>query len=323
MDRYATIVLAALLHDIGKFWQRTGQRHGPGYDQGDYGEHGAHAKWSADFVERFLPAEWKTAVATVLFHHKPRDLATKVVTAADWLSSGERDDADVHAGQHTSQLRSLFSRLTLHVDETPAPAHHYALAPLSPASEAIFPREAPLSESERRDAYRRLWDGFAAELARVPRGDPDAYLETLYYLLQKYTWCVPSAFYRSVPDVSLFDHARTTAAIAAALLKSEIDEAELDALLARESAAWRAERLMLLGADITRIQAFLYAITAKGAGRGLRGRSFYLQLVAEAIARWVLRQLGLPPTNLLYVGGGRFYLLTHRLDADRLLDLRR
>src|SRR5262249_25932481 len=155
--------------------------------------------------------------------------------------------------------------------------------------------------ADRRKAYRRLWDGFTDELARIPRAELDSYFETLYYLLQKYAWAVPAA---SGGDLSFFDQARTAAAIAAALWRAGTAETELDALLAGDGEACRADRLMLVGGDITGVQAFLYTVTARGAARGLRGRSFYLQLVGEAIARWVLRELELPVTNLLYVGGG-------------------
>lgn len=326
MEESARVILASLLHDIGKFWQRTGQPYDAslsGFTEEDYGRHGAHALWSASFFQRFLPSEWRAAGAAALFHHKPRDYVTKLVTAADWMSSGERDDLDLHAGVQASQLRSLFSRLTLD-DAAPAPAaSFYPLAPLTLTEAAIFPRPGLLADAERRATYARLWNAFGEELARIPPGEFASGFETLYFLLQKYTWCVPSAFYRSVPDVSLFDHGRTTAAIAAALYRAGVTEAELDALLARDREAWQTKRLMLVGGDITGVQAFLYTITARGAARGLRGRSFYLQLLGEAIARWLLRRLELPITNLLYAGGGRFYLLTHLLPAEELAAIRR
>jgi CRISPR-associated protein Csm1 len=41
----------------------------------------------------------------------------------------------------------------------------------------------------------------------------------------------------------------------------------------------------------------------------LRGRSFYLQLLTETVVLYTLAQLNLPITNLLYAGGGNFYLL--------------
>ena len=65
----------------------------------------------------------------------------------------------------------------------------------------------------------------------------------------------------------------------------------------------------LLKGDISGIQNFLYQIQSEGASRELRGRSFYLQLLTEAIALWILRQFDLPITNLLLASGGHFYLM--------------
>ncbi len=147
----------------------------------------------------------------------------------------------------------------------------------------------------------------------------------MLYLLHRSTWCVPSAYYRTTPDISLYDHARTICALAAALARTEPNDQELADLLARRSSAWERPRLalLLLAADVTGVQRFLYTITAAGAAHTLRGRSFFVQLVTEAVGRWLLRQLQLPIVNLLYAGGGRCYLLTQRLPEEQLQELRR
>jgi CRISPR-associated protein Csm1 len=115
---------------------------------------------------------------------------------------------------------------------------------------------------------------------------PPIQLERLLYALQRHAWCLPSP----LSAVSLYDFARTHAAIAAAR-------------------AMHDDTVFLLGGDLSGVQAFLYTLTADGATKQLRGRSFYLQLLTDACARFMLTQAGLPLTNLLYSGGGRFYLL--------------
>jgi len=47
--------------------------------------------------------------------------------------------------------------------------------------------------------------------------DFHVYLPSLISVLEKYTWCIPSAIYHTLPDISLFDHSVSTAAIASAL----------------------------------------------------------------------------------------------------------
>lgn len=53
----------------------------------------------------------------------------------------------------------------------------------------------------------------------------------------------------------------------------------------------------------------------------MRARSFYLQLLTEAIARDVLTRLGLPITNALYIGGGGFQLLALGQSVDALAEI--
>ncbi|MDW8087706.1 MAG: type III-A CRISPR-associated protein Cas10/Csm1 [Candidatus Calescibacterium sp.] len=70
---------------------------------------------------------------------------------------------------------------------------------------------------------------------------------------------------------------------------------------------------MLVGADISGIQNFIYRIArAQGIGgisKRLRGRSFYLILLPEVIARYIVEKVGLFLSNILFCGGGVFKLL--------------
>jgi hypothetical protein len=79
---------------------------------------------------------------------------------------------------------------------------------------------------------------------------------------------------------------------------------------------------LLAKGDVSGIQRFLYQATEKGAARGLRGRSLYLQRLSEAAAPFVWHRLRLPLTNLLYSGGGHFLLLARPSDEARLPEIR-
>jgi CRISPR-associated protein Csm1 len=156
---------------------------------------------------------------------------------------------------------------------------------------------------------------------------------------------VPSAVWRDVPDVSLFDHLKTTCAIAACLCDEE--EKYLDNVITGIKKRWKKEELnkeeenalnsrkfLLICGDVSGVQKFIYSITSEGAVKGLRGRSFYLELLSESIAKYILQELNLPISNLLYCGGGHFYVLApcvkeHDLAgirkqiAERLLEIHR
>lgn len=332
MDRM-TAALAGLLHDIGKFWQRAAagrdQPLASGYESfrrldnephHAYGKHGAHATWSAAFVARHVPTALREVGYAVLYHHNPPDQLSKIVALADRLASGERAD---ETDKQPRNLLSVFCQIGEDDSSRPEPAY-FPLRPLALDEATIFPSEQIEDDAA---AYLRLWEQFERDAAMLQtQDDAEAYIESMYHLLYRYTWCVPSAFYRSTPDISLFDHSRVTAALAACL--ADLDETGVDHLLQHQDDTTMPLAYLVEG-DISGVQRFIYTLTSKGVAKGLRGRSFYLQLLNEAIARFALRKMGLPITNLIYVGGGHFYLLVPpseiaRLDAvqgvlDRLL----
>ena len=333
---HLAVALAALLHDIGKFWQRTGQPP-PGYEgftEEDYGPHGAHAKWSAAFVSKYIPQEWRKGLSPVLYHHKPQDYTSKLIALADWLSAGEREEEE--PSQRLSLLRSVFDRLSL-MDPNgkpilaPEEESYYPLTPLSLESDGdgwkLNPRSGDGAATP--EEYATLWQKFISEVEKLNDlglSFPN-YLETLYHLLKKYTWCIPSAYYKAVPDVSLFDHSRITAAIAVCLHKDKAKESELEGLLEAlrtgDEEALKAPRFLLVGGDVSGVQDFIYTITSSGAAKGLRGRSFYLQLLNDAVARFLLRKLDLPFLNIIYIGGGNFYFLAPFFTREKLEELKR
>lgn len=322
MDRM-TAALAGLLHDIGKFWQRAAagrdQPLASGYESfrrlddephHAYGKHGAHATWSAAFVARHVPTALREVGYAVLYHHNPLDHLSKIVALADRLASGERAD---EADKQPRNLLSVFCQIGEDDQSRPESAY-FPLRPLALDEATIFPSGQIEDDAA---AYSWLWEQFEQEATALQTlDDAEAYIESMYHLLYRYTWCVPSAFYRSTPDISLYDHSRVTAAVAACL--ADFDETKIGELLAHTRDDTTTPLAYLVEGDISGVQRFIYTITAKGAAKGLRGRSLYLQLLNEAIARFVLHEMGLPITNLIYVGGGHFYLIVPPSEIGRL-----
>jgi len=323
MDEQVYIAaLAGLLHDIGKFAQRAKAITGKHPDAG------------GEFVRRRVPAAWRGHLYPVMGHHDEplEDSRTKVVALADRLSAGERVSTEEAQPQ---QLLSIFC--SMEIDGWQAPVQLYwPLSPLSLDEQIIFPGDKK-TDSVVEKKYGDLWRTFDEEAERLRtayegKGHLPAYLESMLLLMQRYTWCIPSAYYRARPDVSLYDHSRMTAALAACL--ANFEEGKMDQLL-EALRIWHTARqqdpsssppqvleetqvALLVGGDISGVQDFIYTITSRGAASALRGRSFYLQLLTEAVARFVLRKLDLPITNLIYQGGGHFYLLARPGDAEEL-----
>lgn len=238
----------------------------------------------------------------------PSTVAWQVLHSWTLAALGERNDAVSESlresawrvvGQQAQEtwpplqpaLSSVFTRLRAGVKDCWQPP-----AMLRCREEVLFPQAAAQPPST--ELQQALQLGLAAAQRET---DPIRRLERLLITLQRYAWAWPSP----LPGVSLYDLARLHAAVQAA------QSATTDGLIC------------LLGDDLSGLQEFLYSIPAAGAARQLRGRSFYLQLLTEACAYWVLRNSGMPLCNLLYAGGGRFYAVLPGSVATQVLEWRR
>ena len=248
------------------------------------------------------------------FGTPPNDLdvvTKKQVALAKRLAGAMREESEKEP-EAPAPLVPIMARLEK-ADQENRTRFGYPSAVLDPKSRNfIIPTQ--LTDDSTADATE-LWDGFAYEFRKLGESyAPEAY-QTVFALLHKYTARIQASPY--APDVSLYDFLRTTAAIAACIAREKLSEAEIDTQLNGDNSDRKF--CMLLKGDISGIQSFLYQILSDGAARQLRGRSFYLQLLTEAIAHWVLRQLKLPIVNLLLASGGHFYILAPYTDANEKL----
>lgn len=329
-DATMLAALAGLLHDIGKFAVRAGERGTlevlDPLVKSSYGQY--HALLTADFVEKRVPPVWREEVKRLAGnHHRSNNPSELAIQLADHLSAGERDDpdggADADRQRQPRQLLSIFS--ILKVDGLDAPGKAYwPLKPLTAEDDsAIFPVGA-LPTSATWPEYGALWRAFDADAralmdAHEDGGDLSTYVESMLLLMQRYTTAMPSAYYYDRPDISLYDHSRMTGALAAVMAGWPDDR--LQALAeAKDLKDNTTPVALLIGGDLSGIQDFIYTITSRGAASALRGRSFYLQLLTEAALRYTLRALDLPITNVVYAGGGKFYLLARATDGESLTE---
>jgi CRISPR-associated protein Csm1 len=331
-ERIWKAALAGLLHDIGKFAQRAGIRGSRSWDetaQKDFKYY--YAVLTADFIDKYIPESWRVPIKNAAGnHHRPSNRIEWALALADHLSAGERADppSEARAAQ-PKQLLSIFCSLTSDGYKTPQDVY-WPLNVLDFHSgsnkESLFPGEA-WDESRVWKAYEGLWESFCMEAGQLrdihhEQGNPSIYLESLLYLMQRYTWSIPSAYYRSRPDISLYDHDRMTAALAAVLVGSELSD-EVLKNLSSKSENEEENLALLVGGDISGIQEFIYTISARGAASALRGRSFYIQLLTDAAARYMLDRLELPATNLIYASGGHFYILARPNDQLKLTEIQK
>ncbi|MEP0861576.1 MAG: type III-A CRISPR-associated protein Cas10/Csm1 [Ignavibacterium sp.] len=296
-----TLILGALFHDIGKFEQR-----------GFVDKRENHQTLSSGFVNRIFKNE---RLATIVANHHENDLKdaisknelkgtdkilAEIICEADNISSGERQPDKTVTKQQP--LESIFSK----VDYGKSDQKLY----YQDICEVFYNKyEFPLIKDEYNldnleQNYSDWWKDFENEIKKANRNE----LETLYYILKKYLWCIPSSSYKTRSDVSLFEHSKITAAIAISMYRFLLEKFENDINKFNGYDNREESRYQLVLSDITGIQNYIYNIGHKGAAKALKGRSFYLQQMLENIAYYFLNKLDLPITNLIYSSGGKFYL---------------
>lgn len=301
-------VLGAWLHDIGKFAQRAGQERSPlehhycpKYD----GRHThQHVLYTDYFIEHILPLPEELECSRSMLadlaasHHNAggKSREHQAIQKADHLSAGmDRTESEKEGDFRGERLNSIFAKVRLAGKGLPKDAQmpKYQLKPLG-EDNAIFPStEVTRSKGD----YAALWQEFIAKLRDIPcKAGVAAWQASLVSLLERYCWCIPSATWQSLPDVSLYDHCAATAAITQAWLGCPLGE----------------EKFLLFGGDLSGIQAFIFGREEpadSGAARLLRARSFLLQAVTRSVWLSLLNRLKLDPAAKIMDAGGRFVLL--------------
>ncbi len=332
-DTVLKVALAGLLHDIGKFAQRAEvplSSNTQGLEssicklqKGNYTYR--HVLWTNEFFELMVnhphlgtDYDQDSIPNLAAYHHNPSSKLQELIQLADRLSSGsERQDDEetlTHRdGYKKTRMHCIFDYMHLDNKMNPEKNYRYELRPMDEAMENCFPvhRTAlqPSDGDNLTSSYSVLWDGFMADLQKIEVADKEKFLSTTLSLLEKYAWCIPSSTVNR-PDISLFDHAKTTAAIAVCLYKHHNVRGDLET--ARLSTTDETFKFRLLAGDLSGIQEYIFNIRNVGVGgtaKRLRSRSFYLTVLSDIASHALLNAFGLPLTNLVISSGGKFYLM--------------
>lgn len=326
--------LAALFHDAGKVSQRFG---------GEYRQ--KHAAMSQDFVRSlagYLGEERTQRVANLAgaHHTTPTDRLQKLLHVADKLASLERiSETRPQMNSDQAALVSVATRAEFRAQRSQEQYH--PLVPLDDDLRGLFPSGSAQVGSGQ---YQSLWNGFVGEMQSLPPFRPiDLY--TLLSLIRKYWAFVPSATpwestaLRTVPDVSLYDHTKVVTAISACLGKMDaqsLPDGRLDSLIEQlrrfeetdvlEQIKRTEERFpplaLFVRFDVGGIQSFIFRIArpeadTSGVARRLRGRSFTVAMLTQALADWLVRLCDVTPANVLFCGGGVVDLLLPATEEAR------
>lgn len=331
--RYA-IGLAALLHDIGVFYQHadSGVADKPEYlSEEILKRHAAtdsagerrplhHSLWTAQFLHEHQTVWSSFHAATFTPEYSLSELcnvykapvcpADKLMHRAIQFALGRDTSPASMPGDATPQgrLSTIFDALARSSGTRVTP-----LVPLS-VSPALFPET--VQQGNNSEAYKKLWLAFVEEFRLLDATDKDVFLHNLLSLLEKYAWCVPCGA-AHLPDVSLYDHLRSTAAFALALY--DYDAPNTATFMAAGPVAINEapEPLLFVGCDLSGIQKYLYDIVPRRAAKNLKGRSFYLQLLLDTVNQYVRDRLNLPGFSVIYSSGGGFYMIMANTESVR------
>jgi CRISPR-associated protein Csm1 len=344
-----SIYLAGLLHDIGKFYQRAD----------DYGTEKSkmltaevknlestfcptdskrpgtyshkHVLWTYQFIEDFksnfqqagLNAAELAALAAS--HHKPdtSKIEQLILQKADQLASAtdrsKAPEESEKADYKTQRMRLVFDFVKV-PNQSEGAARNTTYVPLRKLSlsKSFVLRE--VADNYRPDAaeYKPLWEAFTNEFKHIAHDNPQNFAETTLSLLHTYTTTIPATT-TDLPDVSLYDHSRTVAALAVCLY-DWLQEKDFDKNALNQSSQ---EPFLLLGGQISGIQNFIYNIIGRYAAKNLKGRSFYLELLCDDVISYILSELQLFSGNIIYNSGGNFYFLVPNTQSvqDKLKEI--
>ena len=294
MDNKTALYYGALLHDVGKVVYRG------------ISEKGTHSKLGANFLANeiapvnpaFSSEEGASVVEQVCYHHAKEiasatleDTSLAFITYfADNISAGmdrknEGDETEQAHFDKNVKLRKIFNIINGHNDDN----------------------------TVEREDYNTIRERIKENL--VQTAISPAEINSVLHLLEATCSTVPSSTNTSeLVDVSLYDHSKTTAGIAACIydyLESKNITNYREALFsnANSEAYYKENMFLLVSCDMSGIQNFIYTISGSGALKQLRARSLYLEMTLEHIVDELLDRLQLNRCNLLYTGGGHAYLL--------------
>lgn len=288
-----SVATAALLHEVGLFQQRA-------LEGGNWRE------FSAAFIQERLGhpsmAEWVRAL------ERPDSREGRLVALGDLLAGGCGESGEGTA--RSSLLASLLSEVRVDGANPRQTPWRLPLRLIENPWAAFLP---VMSDTAGEVLWAEYWRGFLDAIDNAG-GGPFPF-STWQALMRWFCSRVPY----SGPDdtVSIYEHSRLAAALAACLAADKADDTAMVGLydaVRRQNAGGDSETLnrpllQLACGNLSGIQEFLYSAATAGAAKSLKGRSFMLQLVCRGCVTWLLEQAGVPECCVVYNAGGRFYLL--------------
>ncbi len=330
------IALAGLLHDIGKFGQRAGlekdegnmQLYCPFRKEGGYFTH-QHALFTGQIIDAMEKAKLLTEkdlsqkpfegdnsfINVTAMHHKPQTLLQWIVAIADRVSSGFERETYEEYNQSEESKNYLQTRLTVPFPEFENPQknnYRYALQRINAQALAIGEKATiePSDNESAKKEYKKLYDAFIKDMKKIQSGN---LVEKIDSLLENYTTFIPAATaFGTKPNVSLYDHLKSTSAFAVALYKYHKDDLSKNEMNINTDEEWSKKKFLLISGDFFGIQKFIFSSSVennKDLAKTLRGKSAMVSLITELATLKIIQALDLASTSIVQNVAGKFTII--------------
>ncbi|SPD73003.1 CRISPR subtype III-A/MTUBE-associated protein Cas10 [uncultured Desulfobacterium sp.] len=339
------IAMAGFFHDIGKLADRellniTEQyfdNHSGLYLplwNGRYSHH--HAVYTAAFIEHmknYLPKEFNSPgwgegdsfINLAAGHHNPDTPMQWIIAISDRTSSGwdraEFDEKYNKAVTPKDYKRNRLVPILEHLSAEPGSPvvtsegyyYCYPLKEITPKNifpklkSEVYPKDNEIASRD----YHLLFDGFVEGLKGLFHREENKVLwfEHFESLAMIYASAVPAARAGHViPDVSLYDHLKTTSAIASALY---LFHKQTGSMAIADIKDEKTEKFLVISGDFYGIQNFIFSSgeAQKNRSKMLRGRSFAVSLFSELASDMLCRKIGIPSVSVILNAAGKFTLI--------------
>lgn len=302
----AGLAIGSILHDAGKLLYR-------------YNDMRDHSTSGYDLLKDIVTES--EVLDCVRYHHgsalKSADVRNDALCYITYIAdniaafSDRRKNGSCEGGSvRDISCESVFNKLN--------GADHSATYPpvmLTENNEVNYPSETEKQYSE--EFYGKVIDELknALQVMEFNAG----YIDSLCEVFEACTSYIPSsAGEGGSRDISFYDYVKLTSALSMCIydyLKSEGISDYRNELFENAEKFYDKKAFLLYSADISGIQSFIYNIGSKGALKGLRARSFWLELAVSSAVDDLLERLSLARCNVMYVGGGHTYIILPNTDS--------
>lgn len=313
------IAIGSILHDIGKILQRQGM---PLPQNTENLFRHTHACYTNTFFDRLgsicNELDWANIANLASYHHNPSTPEQKIISEADIYSAAyerikDDDKSELDTGSRRRPLVSIFPSIKINGNNGTNEFWAYPVSRWHAAKGVFIPEKLEKdSNAVTSSQYQNLVKDLMSEFTKLDKCPVNLLLDNILSICREYMSLVPSSTIADeIPDIPLFDHCYTTAAIACAMYQWHM---QMENMKESEVVKRDTYKMVLFAGDVSGIQDFILDLPNQkqsGTAKKLRARSFYVSILSTAAYRIILERLNLPLCNCIMDAGGKFIVLAH------------